>query len=245
MTTSDYDAEGCAAMVGKDLMLTLGMSREEVGRVFCHAIYDGVYCTKEETVKGGGSLSLINHFSEWCGLNNHDVTGYWDAGHRLQLVFGDAIKQNKSFQNFNQLMYDVMSKYSSGKNSLIFRETADSLLDATLTNKSKQETRWVRAELRSIQAFLRNVPVFYHVIGKEIQECCEENDLTGQKHAQRHQDDISSAYNLLFAIGLCQVLETYAKASLDSQRMSSFPTTVKANFNCAKNISELECLSNK
>ena len=119
-------------------------------------------------------------------------------------------------------MYDVMSKYSSGKNSLIFKETADVLLDATLTNKSKQETCWVRAKVRSLQAFLSNVPVFYNVIGKDILECSEENDLTGQKQAQKHQDDISSAFNLLFAIGLSQILETYAKTSLDSQKMSSF-----------------------
>ena len=56
-------------MVGQDLCGSLGLTRPEVGRVFCHAIYDGVYSLKEDRVSGGGSLALINHFADWCGLD--------------------------------------------------------------------------------------------------------------------------------------------------------------------------------
>ena len=108
-------------------------------------------------------MELITHFADWCRLGETDITGYWDAGHRLQLVFGDAFRTTK-FQKFHRLVYDVSSNYNNGKNSLIFKEAADDLFQATLTYKSKQDTRWVRAELRSLQAYLRNIPVFLHYI---------------------------------------------------------------------------------
>ena len=112
---------------------------------------------------------------------------------------------------------------------MIFKEAADDLFQATLTNKSKQDTCWVRAELRSLQAYLRNIPVFYTILGKEILECYESHDTTCQKLAQKRQDEISSTSHLLFAIGLCQILECYAKTSLNAQKMTSFPTTVTAS----------------
>ena len=87
MTSSDYDGEGSAAMVGNDLMKSLGLTREEVAKVFVHAAYDGVYSLTSERVRGGGSLNLVNHFAEWCGLEEGDITGHWDVGHQLQIIY--------------------------------------------------------------------------------------------------------------------------------------------------------------
>ena len=64
MSTKDYDAKGTAEMVGNDLMKSLNLTREQVGRIFCHAVYDGIYSLTSERVAGGGSLSLTKHFAE-------------------------------------------------------------------------------------------------------------------------------------------------------------------------------------
>ena len=57
-------------------MKSLGLSKEEVGKVFRHGTYDGVYAMKEERVAGGGSLSLMEHFARWCDVDVSYVTGH-------------------------------------------------------------------------------------------------------------------------------------------------------------------------
>lgn len=55
-------------------------------------------------------------------------------------------------------LYRVMGDYKIGKCGVRFKELAEELNRAVLTMKKNQETRWVRAELRSIQTLLRNLP---------------------------------------------------------------------------------------
>ena len=55
----EYDSEGTARAVVKELMATLGISRARLAIILLHFAYDGVYATKEERVGGGGSLNLV------------------------------------------------------------------------------------------------------------------------------------------------------------------------------------------
>ena len=91
-----------------------------------------MYSLASERVAAGGSLSLVNYFAEWCGLEAGDITGHWDAGHKLQLVFGDSIKDNPAVTDFNTRMYSIMFTYNSGKASVKFHKKADDLKQATL-----------------------------------------------------------------------------------------------------------------
>ena len=52
----------------------------------------------------------------------------------------------------------VMGDYKIGKSGVRFKELAEELDRAVLTMKKHQETRWVRAEVRSIGTTLRNLP---------------------------------------------------------------------------------------
>lgn len=52
MREEDYDGKGAAEMVGKVLMSTLDLSKDDVGRKYRHATYDGVYASPEERVAG-------------------------------------------------------------------------------------------------------------------------------------------------------------------------------------------------
>ena len=86
MKSTEYDGTNTVSMVGLHLVASLGIKREQIGEIFHHTIYDGVYGSAEERVRGGGCLSPNKHFAEWCGLPQDSFTGNWDMGHKLQLV---------------------------------------------------------------------------------------------------------------------------------------------------------------
>ena len=86
-------------------------------------------------------------------------------------------------------MYELMSSW---KSSQAFKHSA------VLTNKSSQETRWARAELRSIQTLLRNIPTFEHIYAVEDEICRNNLDMRGQKEAKRMQEMVSDPEFLKF-----------------------------------------------
>lgn len=225
MKSSEYSAESTAEMIGRDMMTSLGMTREEIRTVFVHAVYDGVYATKEERTKGGGSLSLKTHFAKWCGQDEGKFSGSWDLGHLLQLVYGDTYKEHKDIQDFNKKMYRIMNDWKSGLSGVRFRELAEELNHAVLTNKGQQETRWARAEIRSIQALLRNLPTFATMYGSEEEVCRKNGDIAGQKENQRNREAVCDQDFITFAVGLAQILELYAKCSLDVQNVKLQPSS--------------------
>jgi hypothetical protein len=116
-------------------------------------------------------LSLKKHFARWCGQDEDKFSGSWDLGHLLQLVYGDMYKKNKDIQELNQKMYRIMSDWKIGLSGVRFQEIAEDLNHAILTNKSQQETRWARAEIRSLQALLRNLLTFSAINGSEEEIC--------------------------------------------------------------------------
>ena len=146
----------------------LGMTKNQLANTFSHCVYDGVYATQEERIKGGGCLSLKKKFALWLGLPEDDFNGCWDLGHNLQLVYADVMKKNPHVEKFNRLMYSFMQDNKFGQSGSRFKEVGDNLLQPILTNKGAQETRWARAELRSIQTFLRNLPEFYNIQAQAI-----------------------------------------------------------------------------
>jgi hypothetical protein len=100
MKVEEYSGKGSAEMIGKTLMASLGLSKEQVGEKFRHGTYDGVYALSEERVAGGGSLNLMLHFADWCKLPHEYFSGHWDVGHKLQLVYGSALKKKKKCRHF-------------------------------------------------------------------------------------------------------------------------------------------------
>ena len=90
------------------------MTRNQIAKIFSHCVYDGVYATAEERVRGGGSLSLKTKFAIWLGLPEDEFNGCWDLGHNLQLVYSDALRKNKQFKKFNTMMYKYMQNNKLG-----------------------------------------------------------------------------------------------------------------------------------
>ena len=95
MQSTEYDGENTADMVGMDIIARLKLTHDEIRDIIHHFVYDGVYAVQDERVAGGGSLSLIRHFAAWCFGGEGSVTGNWDMGHKLQLVYGDLMLKEK------------------------------------------------------------------------------------------------------------------------------------------------------
>ena len=238
MKSFEYSGVNTARMIGMDLMSTLGLSRQQIGEVFNHAVYDGVYAPSSERVRGGGSLSLMHHFAEWCGLSEDDFTGHWDMGHLMQLVYGESLLHDEEFKKFNKTIYHFMASNKCGQAGLRFKELADDFKNAVLENKSPQVTRWVRAQLRGNQAFFRNLPTLYQIIDAEVKHFKKTGNTAKQLEAEAELTSLSDPENIAFGIGISQILESYAAVSLDVQNLSHFPTSVESSIRLLRSVLE-------
>ena len=75
-----------------------------------------------------------------------------------------------------------MSDNKSHQSGLRFKELAEEFNVAYLTNKSFQETRWIRSVLRCLQAFLRNLPTFAIACGLNMVEAANDYEVQYKKH---------------------------------------------------------------
>ena len=136
-------------------------------KIFHHAVYDGVYATPEEWNHDRGCLSLLNHLADWYDVEQAEITGLCDMGHKLQLVYGDGMMNNKKVKELNTPVFGTMSDFLHGQTSLKFKEISQELKHPTLSNKGSQEIRWVRADLTAFQTFFRNLPTLHTLTGRE------------------------------------------------------------------------------
>jgi hypothetical protein len=71
----DYDSNGTAQMVIRVLTETLGLTETKLATILRHFVYDGVYASKQERIRGGGCLDIKKHVSELLGLGENEITG--------------------------------------------------------------------------------------------------------------------------------------------------------------------------
>ena len=136
----------------------------------------------------------------------------------------DVFKKDKDVLKFysevNRTIYSLMTRYSQYKEGSIFFETADELTTTVLKNRSQQTTRWSRAELGCLTAFIRNAGTIYTVLGKEELEAALERNLTKQKEIRQLSQKLKSARFWLLLIGYCQIFDHLVAASLEAQHGS-------------------------
>ena len=117
MKSDGYNGFTSVKMAGLDSMASLGLTRSEIKKIFHHAVYDGVYATPEELAHGGGCLSLLNHLADWCDVERGEITGLWDMGNKLELVYGDGMMNNKKIKELNTLVFGTMPDFLHGQSS--------------------------------------------------------------------------------------------------------------------------------
>ena len=209
------------------LMESLKLSRRDLARKLRHLSYDGVYELSAERTRGGGGLSLVHHVADVLGVDRDALTGHWDVGHKLQLVYGDVLPKDDKFAADEKLVFDLMSEVKKYDEGMRFQELAEDLMHPILTPQGRrQNTRWVRSELRCFEVFLRDLPTIINLLGIDEQRAAAEMKHADQKIIRKKISKLSDGEFIARIIGYCQILNSYAKASLDSQHVKSFPTTV-------------------
>ena len=113
-----------------------------------------------------------------------------------------------------------------GKEGLSFQEVASDLRATALTDKSEQTTRWVRSLLRLILAYFRNIPVCARILSEKIDSARQSFNITEQRQLQKKLDSFADPSHLAFGIGLAQILDGYARVSMNAQKLWNFPGTV-------------------
>ena len=96
--------------------------------------------SKEQRVAGGGCLDLPNSVAAELGLPDGSLTGTWDYGHNLQIVWNNALTQHPVVEELITLIFSVMDDYRTGKAGSLFRARAAELSHLVLTNKKRQTT---------------------------------------------------------------------------------------------------------
>ena len=86
----------------------------------------------------------------------------------------------------------------------------------------------MRAELRSLQAWYRNLPTIIHIISSEEEDACRSGNATLQKQLEKELKCLRDPKMIAFGIVLCSILDLYAQVSLNAQDLNLFPTTVAA-----------------
>ena len=146
--------------------------------------------------------------------------GIWDT--KCNWLF----LKDVTYKNNTRKDYNIMKKYKDGKGGLIFKERSEELLHAVLKNKGKQETRWVRADLRGKQAYFRNAPTLYDLLCTELRKYEANNDRAAKKKCKALIKSLKNGKHWALMIGYSQILEIYSGTSLDAQNASSLCTTV-------------------
>ena len=70
-----------------------------------------------------------------------------------------------------------------------------------LSNKKKEETRFVRSDLRGLQSYMINLPTLYNIQGEILRECVSRHDNTGAKEAKNWLDLMSDGRRLATITG--------------------------------------------
>ena len=105
MKSNEGDGETAAELLIMPLMVTIRMTHITLALKLRHIVYDVVYELSGERVRGGGGLSLIEHVAEILGVEKGSITGHWDTGHKMQLVYNDVLPKDKMFGNDEKFVF--------------------------------------------------------------------------------------------------------------------------------------------
>ena len=121
------------------LMETLRMTKTVLASKLKHLAYDGVFELSKERPRGAGGLSLVDHVAEVLGVGKGSISGHWDMGHKLQLVYSDVLPKDKTYSSDEKFMLNLMSDVKKFKEGMKFSELAEDLMHAILTPQGRKE----------------------------------------------------------------------------------------------------------
>lgn len=92
--------------------------------------------------------------------------------------------------------------------------------------------------MRGLTAALRNWPRIFTLLGEKYEDAVKSCNNTTAKELWSMLGQMSDMHNIIFMIGITQILDIYSVASLASQQSQWFPTQVwnKIHFAKEKNL---------
>ena len=120
-----------------------------------------------------------------------------------------------------------MKDYRIGKASLKFHELAQEMNDLILECQKDQQTRFIRAWLNAIKAYMRNIPTIHALLTSETERDKAWYRDTRCTHYESSVTRVNNGERICLIIGICQIFEIYTKCSMNSQSSHSFPSTIK------------------
>ena len=133
-----------------------------------------------------------------------------------------------------------MKDYRMGKASLKFHELAQEMNNMILECQKDQQTRFIRAWLNAIKAYMRNIPTIYSLLTSDTENENAWSRDTQSTHYDSPVTHVNNGERICLIIGICQNFKIHTKCSMSSQSSHSFPSTVKQEILEAKNkLSEL------
>ena len=149
----------------------------------------------------------------------------------LQLGWKNALAMHDTVEDLITLVFSTMDDYRTGKSSTVFRARATELGHLVLSNKKQQSTRFVRSLARGLQAYMRNLPTLVAIIAEKYDEAALDRRNTEARELLAVLSKMRDPRNLLLALGICQLLEIYCEASVQSQHSKRFPTQAWVTVN--------------
>ena len=156
-----------------------------------------------ECVYGGGSLSITRNVEINLGETKGFITGQWDIAHLLQVLFANVMKKNTILDNISKYIFDIMKDFRIGKASLKFHELAHEMNYLILECQKDQQTRFIRAWLNAIKAFMRNVPTIHSMLLSEKGNICYRD--TRSTHYESPVTRVYNGERICLITGLCHI----------------------------------------
>ena len=123
--TGDGSKEGTKEMIVNSLMMSLGLTRDELTKKMESLVGDGVYQLTEHRVDGGGSLSTVEMLRQEFNLDSGIISSHWDLAHLLELSVNSTIGKDKNFNKVCEFLCEYLKTYKNDKKGMLFKEASD------------------------------------------------------------------------------------------------------------------------
>ena len=131
-------------------------------------------------------------------------------------------------------MFELMKDFKGGKKGMEFDEVSEELMNPTLKQRGRQETRWARVDLLAMEAFMRNASTIYSCLERDLRKALLEKALTEAKKEKllEKQENIRKKMEImkdsdfwLYFMGYLQIMNIVVEASMEAQHESYFSSS--------------------
>lgn len=228
-------------MIINVLMMSLGLTRDELSTKIESLVADGVYQLTEHRVDGGGSLSTVEMLRQEFNLDEGIISSHWDLAHLLELSVDSTIGKDKNFNKVCEFLCDYLKTYKNDKKGNLFTEASDKYLLTSLKCRIPSPTRFARDSLEFLKTAVRNAAAYYFFLSEKKAGTDPRNNREIDK-LNKELKKLQDGKSWLRTCGYIQIFSIVSDMSQHVQSSKCFPTT--ALVKVKRTMELLEDLSN-